>query len=69
LNISVARLRVAGPILNQSGGDEVGRKVGDPETTEAVEALLLDSELFQDGIERPPQKIRLVNWGASGAMG
>src|SRR6266853_5272599 len=46
-NFAVPRLRVPGPVADQSARHVIGFQVRDAEAPETVEALLLNSKLFQ----------------------
>jgi hypothetical protein len=61
-HFTVTRLGVARPILHEGGWHVARFKVGDTESAEAVEALFLDSEFFENRIQRATKEVRLKKW-------
>src|SRR5271163_4133186 len=53
---------MARPILHEGGRHTARFKVGDTESAEAVEALFLDSEFFENRIQRATKEVRLKKW-------
>lgn len=60
-DLAVSRLRVSGPILDQRARYVIGFKVSDPKAPETVKALLLDSKLFQCGVQVSPKEVGLID--------
>ena len=59
---TVTRLGVARPILHEGGWHVARFKVGDTEPAEAVETLFLDSEFFENRVQRATKEVRLKKW-------